>query len=111
MKDEQIRDYILSRSEAAGIIFFGSRARNSNSGDFDIGIIHDDAREPDLEIPADWDLFLWSRSRWQEGFALQVELAREAKILYDPDSIIAERFKMIHEHILPHWAGYLKRIS
>lgn len=112
MQPEEITRIILKKIQPLGIILFGSRVRKeSQTGDYDIGIIHKDHEEPDLEVPDDWDLFLWTESHWNEGFALQVELARYAKVLYDPEKRIAERFSMIEEHILPHWAGYLKRIS
>ena len=97
-----------------GVVLFGSRARNEAApgADWDIGIVYaNDAEEPEFEISADWDLFLWNESRWEGGFALQVEIARDGVILLDPEGKLAERFEKIREYILPHWAGYLKKMG
>ncbi|GIX41437.1 MAG: hypothetical protein KatS3mg129_1170 [Leptospiraceae bacterium] len=121
MTENQIKNYIkkefkkIPDSKLLGIIYFGSRVKFtpeelkeiSKNSDYDIGIIYD-GEVPDFESPEDWDLFLWSKEKWLKGFALQVELARYAKILYDPEKIIHKQFKMIQEKILPHWLGYLK---
>lgn len=100
-------------SQLLGVIFFGSRVKFkkneiSENSDYDIGIIFD-GKMPIIEKPENWDLFLWSKKKWNKGFALQVELAKYAKILYDPENIVKEQFKMIQEKILPHWITYLKR--
>lgn len=96
-----------------GVVLFGSRARGDQrpGADWDIGIIFSGEEEPEFEVPGDWDLFLWDQDRWEEGFALQVEIAKDGKILLDPEGRIAERFEKIREYILPHWAGYLKRLG
>ncbi len=119
MSEDQIKKIIIEQfqekkdSHLLGIVFFGSRVKFpedmvfSNS-DFDIGIIYD-GKQPNLQIPENWDLFLWSKNKWQKGFALQVEIARYAKILYDPENIIQNQFQMIQEKILPHWLSYIKK--
>ncbi|MCB1303182.1 MAG: nucleotidyltransferase domain-containing protein [Leptospiraceae bacterium] len=98
-----------------GIVLFGSRARGDggSGADWDLGIVfrqNGEGTEPDFEVPGDWDLFLWDDSRWEDGFALQVEMARDGIILKDFDQNIERRFEKIREYILPHWAGYLKRL-
>lgn len=93
------------------VVAFGSRvkfAEQRRNADWDIGAIYS-GQQPQLEVPEDWDLFLWSEERWQAGFALQVEIAKHGLILYDPDHLMEERFAMIREKILPYWGGYLKR--
>jgi len=94
-----------------GLLLFGSRASGSGNedSDVDIGLVYTGSR-PVFEKPDNWDLFLWSETRWKRGFVLQVELAKTARILYDPCGVIEERFKFIQTHILPHWVGYLRRI-
>ena len=120
MTENQIKNYIQEEfksqdnSKLLGIVFFGSRVKfseeelkNSLNSDYDIGIIYD-GEIPDFNTPEDWDLFLWSKEKWLKGFALQVELARYAKILYDPEGIIQKQFQFIQEKILPFWLGYIK---
>lgn len=117
MTEKEIKNYIkkefkkITNSQLLGIIFFGSRVKFSEEinkhSDYDIGIVYE-GKIPDFDVPEDWDLFLWSKEKWLKGFALQVELARYSKILYDPTKIIRNQFKMIQEKILPHWLGYLK---
>ncbi|MFN3604470.1 MAG: hypothetical protein ACK4UJ_07150 [Leptonema sp. (in: bacteria)] len=102
-----------TNSQLLGVLFFGSRVKFKKkeldqNADYDIGVIYE-GKNPQLEIPDNWDLFLWSKNKWQKGFALQVELVRYAKILYDPEEIIQNRFKLIQEKILPHWLTYLKK--
>ncbi|MBI39403.1 MAG: hypothetical protein CMF59_07370 [Leptospiraceae bacterium] len=97
-----------------GVVLFGSRARNDASpgADWDLGIVYaDDSDEPEFNVSEDWDLFLWKESRWEDGFALQVEIAKDGVIMLDPDGKLAERFEKIREYILPHWAGYLKKLG
>ena len=98
-------------TELRGAVVFGSRAKFADqrrNADWDVGAIYA-GEPPQLEVPENWDLFLWSEERWQAGFALQVEIAKHGIILFDPDGIIEERFAMIREKILPFWGGYLKR--
>ncbi len=100
-------------SELLGIIFFGSRVKFNKkdidkNSDFDIGILYE-RKIPILNLPENWDVFLWSKKKWERGFALQVELAKYAKILYDPDLIIKKKFEFIKENILPHWLAYIKK--
>ena len=98
-------------TELRGAVVFGSRVKFADqrrNADWDVGAIY--AGElPQLEVPENWDLFLWSEERWLAGFALQVEIAKHGIILFDPDGIIEKRFSMIREKILPFWGGYLKR--
>ncbi|MCS7204364.1 MAG: nucleotidyltransferase domain-containing protein [Leptospiraceae bacterium] len=116
MTENQIKNHIrksfknLTNTELLGILYFGSRVRQevSEDSDYDIGIIYR-GKTPHFEVPENWDLFLWSEKKWLKGFALQVEIARYAKILYDPKRIIRKQFKMIHEKILPHWLTYIKK--
>ena len=98
-------------STLAGVILFGSRAKfkdHPKNTDWDVGIVYG-GRKPKIVPPDDWDLFLWSTKHWKSGFALQVEIARHGVVLSDPTGIIAERFTMIHEKILPYWGQYLQR--
>lgn len=100
------------QTELNGIVLFGSRAKEMESqsdSDWDIGVIYSGKR-PMLEIPPMWDLFLWEKSHWENGFVLQLEMAGYAKILLDPENIIQARFEFLREKILPHWAGYLRRL-
>lgn len=119
MTEKQIKFYLINEfkkinnSKLIGIVFFGSRARLpreeiSPNSDYDIGIIYE-GEIPEIQPHENWDFFIWSKEKWLKGFALQVELARYAKILYDPDKIIKNQFKMIKEKILPHWLGYIKK--
>lgn len=96
-----------------GVVLFGSRARGEarSGADWDIGIVHRaDRDEPEFQIQEDWDLFFWDEDRWEAGFALQVEIAKHCRVLLDPEGKLEERFEKIREYILPHWAGYLKRL-
>ncbi|HBS05464.1 MAG TPA: hypothetical protein DEA96_10890 [Leptospiraceae bacterium] len=99
--------------QVRGVVLFGSRARNEAApgADWDLGIVFAGDEEPEFNVSADWDLFLWSESRWEDGFALQVEIAKDGNILLDPEGKLAERFEKIREYILPHWAGYLKKLG
>lgn len=115
MDEKEIKKYILKEArkrdtEILGIIYFGSRVKFQDvpeNSDYDIGIVYR-GKLPEFPVPDRWDLFLWSEKKWLRGFALQVELARYAKILYDPRRVVRNRFAMIKEKILPHWLAYLK---
>lgn len=113
--DAQVLSEIQERWPAdlklLGVVLFGSRVSDDFSvhSDFDIGILHE-GKQPDLSIPDSWDIFFWSRPRWKRGFVLQIELAKASRILYDPEKLLEERFDFIKKNILPHWAGYLRRI-
>tara|TARA_Y100001937_G_scaffold122491_1_gene183469 strand:+ start:178093 stop:178467 length:375 start_codon:yes stop_codon:yes gene_type:complete len=100
--------------DVKAVVLFGSRARGDArpQADWDLGIIYESDRpEPEFSPTGDWDLFLWSEKRWEDGFALQVEIAKDAVILLDPEGKLQERFEKIREYILPHWAGYLKKMG
>ncbi len=91
-----------------GILLFGSRARNDydTTSDYDVGIVYE-KEFADGKYPPRWDVFLWSKHRWENGFALQLELARTAKILYDRDKILKKKFDFLKRNILPDWEHYL----
>lgn len=95
-----------------GVILFGSRAGGGEThpdADWDIGVIYE-GHLSGLATPPTWDIFPWRLDHWERGFVIQLELAGSAHILYDPRKIIRNRFQFLREHILPHWAGYLRRI-
>ncbi len=99
-----------------GVLLFGSRAREDDGavtpGDWDIGLIVSDSAGPAPPAdhwPGDWDVFVWSEAHWRRGFALQLELARTARVLHDPSGLIGERFAFLREEVLPRWGRYLRR--
>lgn len=108
------QEFLVNKdSKLLGIIFFGSRVKFTKkdldkNSDFDIGIIFE-GKTPIFNLPENWDVFLWSKKKWERGFALQVELAKYAKILYDCESIIQKKFELIQEKILPHWLTHIKK--
>lgn len=92
-----------------GVMLFGSAARGeAEQADLDLGIVYE-GRAFELD-GGQLDLFFWSRKRWESGFALQLELARDALILYDPDGIVLSRLEDLRKNILPHWQIHLRRI-
>lgn len=95
-----------------GVILFGSRAAAKEihpNADWDIGVIYE-GHLSGLAAPPSWDIFPWRLDHWERGFVIQLELAGSSRILFDPREIIQRRYDFLREHILPHWAGYLRRI-
>lgn len=114
MDVQSVAEYIQEiwpKDVLRGAVLFGSRSRGDElpESDWDIGVIHS-GRPIVYDYPESWDLFLWTERKWDRGFALQVELAKDGIILFDPDGIIEKKFSMIREFILPHWAGYLQKM-
>lgn len=101
----------ISQTTVHGVLIFGSTARNPESfpGDMDTGLIYS-GRKPEFDVDASIDLFLWSMNRWQNGFPLQLELAKDAVIYYDPDEILKQKLDFIRREILPDWESSLRRI-
>ncbi|MCE9597779.1 MAG: nucleotidyltransferase domain-containing protein [Spirochaetia bacterium] len=107
---ERILRSDVEKSAIVGVLIFGSRARGDHGevSDVDLGVVFS-GEEPVIDSQSDWDLFLWSKERWESGFALQIELARSAEVLYDPHGVIAAKLDSIRSHILPHWEIHLKQ--
>lgn len=102
---------ILQAGGAAvkGVLLFGSAARGeADHADLDLGIVYE-GHSFELD-GGQLDLFFWSKKRWESGFALQLELARDALILYDPEGILLARLEDLRKNILPHWQIHLRRI-
>lgn len=107
---ERILRAHAEKSAVIGVLIFGSRARGDQGevSDVDLGVVFS-GEEPVIDSQSDWDLFLWSQERWDSGFALQIELARSAEILYDPHGVLLAKLESIRSHILPHWEIHLKQ--
>ncbi len=110
-----IKSLILNElgDSAAGILIFGSCAVLMKSGlssdivpnDIDVGIITETGISEKPRFPSDWDVFFWSRKRWERGFPLQTALARKSVILFEKDPVITVKLQFIREHVLPGLRG------
>ncbi len=93
-----------------GLLQFGSTVDadpGKSVGDIDLGVVYDDGFFPREEAPSILDIFYWERRRWEKGFCLQLELARNSKILYDPYGVIRGKLEYLRRMLLPDWQQYL----